>query len=102
MKTAVERETIMKNKTRAGKHETRQDSNPLQESGTTTLSKRKLSSPTPEQIRQRAHEIYQARGDAPGRELDDWLQAERELKTKMGQLPEKNPAGTGDPFSPQG
>jgi hypothetical protein len=48
--------------------------------------------PTLEQIRQRAHEIYQARGDAPGRELDDWLQAERELKTKMGQLAEENPA----------
>ena len=36
--------------------------------------------PTPEQIRQRAHEIFLARGTAPGRELDDWLRAEQELK----------------------
>jgi len=33
-----------------------------------------------ERIRQRAHEIYQARGGATGRELDDWLQAEREIR----------------------
>ena len=36
--------------------------------------------PTPEQIRQRAHEIFLARGTAPGQELDDWLRAEQELK----------------------
>ena len=36
--------------------------------------------PAPEQIRQRAQEIYLARGGAAGRELDDWLQAERELQ----------------------
>jgi hypothetical protein len=41
--------------------------------------------PTPEQIRQRAHEIHLARGGAAGRELDDWLQAERELQA--GQNP---------------
>lgn len=35
--------------------------------------------PTPEQIQQRAYKIYLARGDAPGTELSDWLQAEREL-----------------------
>ena len=31
------------------------------------------------EIRGRAYEIYVARGAQPGRELDDWLQAEREL-----------------------
>jgi hypothetical protein len=36
--------------------------------------------PTPEQIRQRAHEIHLARARASGRELEDWLQAERELQ----------------------
>lgn len=36
--------------------------------------------PAEEEIRQRAYEIYQARGGAPGRELEDWLQAERELR----------------------
>jgi Protein of unknown function (DUF2934) len=32
-----------------------------------------------EQIETRAHEIYLARGAEPGHELDDWLQAEREI-----------------------
>jgi hypothetical protein len=35
-----------------------------------------------EEIRHRAYEIYLERGEQPGRELDDWVQAERELKTK--------------------
>ena len=34
-------------------------------------------------IRRRAHEIYRERGEQPGRELNDWLQAERELKRGM-------------------
>ena len=33
-----------------------------------------------EEIRRRACEIYLERGEQPGRELDDWLQAERELE----------------------
>jgi hypothetical protein len=33
-----------------------------------------------EEIRRRAFEIYLERGGQPGRDLDDWLQAERELK----------------------
>ena len=33
-----------------------------------------------EEIRRRAYEIYLERGEQPGRDLDDWLQAERELK----------------------
>jgi len=33
-----------------------------------------------EEIRRRAYEIYLERGQQPGRELDDWLQAERELE----------------------
>src|SRR5712692_11851930 len=35
-----------------------------------------------EEIRTRAYEIYPARGAAPGLELDDWLQAERELRIR--------------------
>ena len=34
-----------------------------------------------EEIRRRAYEIYLERGDQPGCELDDWLQAERELES---------------------
>jgi len=32
-----------------------------------------------EEIRRRAYEIYLERGEQPGRDLEDWLQAEREL-----------------------
>jgi len=32
-----------------------------------------------EEIKRRAYEIYLGRGEQPGRDLDDWLQAEREL-----------------------
>ena len=32
-----------------------------------------------EEIRNRAYEIYLQRGGQPGYELEDWLQAEREL-----------------------
>jgi DUF2934 family protein len=35
--------------------------------------------PTTEEIAIRAYEIYQARSGSPGTDLDDWLQAEREL-----------------------
>lgn len=41
--------------------------------------------PTQAEIARRAHEIYRARGGAPGCDLDDWLQAERELKAEAGQ-----------------
>jgi hypothetical protein len=33
-----------------------------------------------DEIRLRAYEIYLERGAEPGREMDDWLQAERELE----------------------
>jgi hypothetical protein len=36
--------------------------------------------PTLEQIRQRANDIYAARGGKEGMTLNDWLQAEQELK----------------------
>jgi len=36
--------------------------------------------PTDEEIGQRAYEIYEARGGADGQALDDWIQAERELR----------------------
>ena len=38
--------------------------------------------PTHESIAMRAYEIYIERGAAPGRDLDDWLQAEQELTGK--------------------
>jgi hypothetical protein len=36
-----------------------------------------------ENIRRRAYELYLERGEQPGRELDDWLQAEGELEGQV-------------------
>jgi hypothetical protein len=41
--------------------------------------------PSCEEIRLRAYEIYLERGGLPGAELDDWLQAERELDGRAPQ-----------------
>lgn len=32
-----------------------------------------------EQVRERAYQLYQERGETPGFEVDDWLQAETEI-----------------------
>lgn len=48
---------------------------------------RLLHSEREEKIRRRAFEIYLERGEQPGQELDDWLQAERELTTNQSNLP---------------
>jgi hypothetical protein len=36
--------------------------------------------PTLDQIAERAYEIYQSRGGTDGQDMEDWLQAERELR----------------------
>ena len=36
--------------------------------------------PTPEEIRRRAYEIHLSQGATDGRDLDDWLRAERDLR----------------------
>ena len=41
--------------------------------------------PSSEDIRLRAYEIYLERGSLPGNELDDWLLAERELDGRAPQ-----------------
>jgi hypothetical protein len=38
--------------------------------------------PTVEEIEARAYQIYTERGGADGHDMDDWLQAERELFAK--------------------
>ena len=38
--------------------------------------------PTKDQISQRAYEIYQNRGREDGRDVEDWLAAERELRNQ--------------------
>lgn len=51
----------------------------LQEPPVTEKAVRTLARPTEQDIAFRAHEIFLKRGATPGSELDDWLQAEREL-----------------------
>ena len=50
--------------------------------GTAVEERERLVHSTREQeIRDRAYEIYLQRGAQPSHELEDWLQAERELST---------------------
>lgn len=39
--------------------------------------------PSRDEIAQRAYDLYQERGAAPGGEVDDWLRAEQELREKQ-------------------
>ncbi len=43
-----------------------------------------LTAALPELIRMRAYQLFEARGRQPGRELEDWLQAEHEIKYHLG------------------
>ena len=38
----------------------------------------------PDLIRKRAYQLFETRGRQQGHELDDWLQAEREIKHHLG------------------
>ncbi len=38
-----------------------------------------------ERIAERAYQLYMERGGSDGRDLDDWLEAERELARRTGQ-----------------
>lgn len=46
-----------------------------------------------ERIAERAYQLYMARGGSDGRDLDDWLEAERELVRRHA----SNRSGTTDP-----
>jgi hypothetical protein len=35
-------------------------------------------------IRRRAYELFEERGRQPGHDVEDWLQAEREIKSNWG------------------
>ena len=65
----------------ASKAKTIGSTNPTQP-GTAVEERERLPHSTGEkEIRDRAYEIYLQRGAQPGYELEDWLQAERELST---------------------
>jgi hypothetical protein len=40
--------------------------------------------PSEDEIRKRAYERYRERGGGPGRDFDDWIEAERELRKRGG------------------
>ena len=53
---------------------------------THAADRNRASQPQPSRlarIAQRAHEIYDARGGQDGKDLDDWLQAEREIDAEI-------------------
>jgi hypothetical protein len=41
-------------------------------------------------IAQRAYELYQLRGGVPGREFEDWLEAEREVLSALSPAAEES------------
>jgi Protein of unknown function (DUF2934) len=43
--------------------------------------------PTDDEVARRAYEIYVSRGQEPGRHVEDWLQARRELNALRGRGP---------------
>ena len=45
------------------------------------------AAPSEQEIATRAYEIFLSRGATDGADLDDWLQAERELTAKMNETP---------------
>ena len=74
-----EKETRMSSKSKEHQNvESQATPAPQEERGNTAAA----DSPRLEEIRTRAYEIYMERGGQPGHDLDDWLQAERELEPK--------------------
>ena len=62
--------------------------------GTHAADRNRASQPQPSRlarIAQRAHEIYDGRGGQDGKDLDDWLQAEREIDAEMEAAETKPP-----------
>jgi len=74
MKSIFQRETRMKSKAkRIGSTDPTQPGTAVEE------SERLLKSTHEQEIRNRAYEIYLQRGAGSGYEVEDWLQAEREV-----------------------
>jgi len=52
---------------------------PVRTATTRTPSEATASATTGDEVRRRAFEIYEERGREDGHELDDWLEAEKEV-----------------------
>ncbi len=48
----------------------------------------------PKLVAERAYELFERRGKQPGHEVDDWLQAENELRQSGGVMPGVKPGPT--------
>ncbi len=55
----------------------------------------------PDAVAKRAYEIYQNRGGTDGADLDDWLEAERELKRGPSDVTGPAPSSTLTPAKPR-
>ena len=55
------------------------------------VAEEKKNGPSSEEIRHRAFEIHIERGGIYGCDLDDWLQAERELQEKLNKSNDGGP-----------
>jgi len=60
------------------------DARPMDASSPANRSESMSSEPSEEDIRLRAYHRYLERGGGHGLDFDDWLEAERELKTRRG------------------
>jgi len=60
---------------RGKKHRCKSAHNPGSDSGENAQK----SSPSEDAVRERAYELYVARGRTPGHDIEDWIQAKREL-----------------------
>jgi hypothetical protein len=54
---------------------------------------------TTQEISDRAYELYLQRGSGPGRDIEDWIQAERELKVDVVIAQVKTKAARFDHYS---
>jgi hypothetical protein len=51
----------------------------------------KIPQLTPERIAEEAYFLYLKRGSRPGSDLDNWLEAERNLREQLPRLPDLKP-----------
>jgi hypothetical protein len=62
---------------------------PTEKSPSESQPQTALEAPTREEIELRAYQIYVERDGAHGQDVEDWLQAERELVEKYGKPVQK-------------
>ena len=56
-----------------------------------------VKTPSRDDVARRAYELFQARGAEPGHELENWLEAERELsRTPENEVQEQSRGGRRD------